>query len=165
MNAYTPQDLTEGCLVSGTYYDEMTFTDRPVSHRAYWYLGSNAVRLTTAGDVHAEWRDGITVTDIKPAPKSQPLWADPAIPDDALIAFTHSDIGQLDVQTAAWFRNVPGDHYNWCTHVRRVWLLDDTEVAVKKADIAGIVQLHKTMPSTAFAAAFKLLRDLDGSTR
>jgi hypothetical protein len=134
MTTFTPADLTEGCLVSGTFYGGLSFTDLPLRRDC------SPDRLLECPDGETRWFIDCTVADIKPAPKPVPLWADPAIPDDAWIASEHAPCGVhlLSVKELrhSWPTSdvVPAGWSNF----RRVWLLDDTEVAVKRADIEAL---------------------------
>lgn len=113
--------------------------------------------------VHEAWRPVTITLREKPAPKPQPLWADPSIPDDAWIAFDTNGVAMA--QMAGRLRKTyPGSMPAWWSNVRRVWLIDDTEVAVKKADIEEFLTGCKERPIAAAVVARDLLsKILDGA--
>lgn len=134
---WTPADLTEGCLVTGTYYGRPSFNDDPVRRdNGGWYMtDTDGWRIYIGSSTLGRWNLHVTVTDIKPAPKPAPLWADPAIPDDAWIAWEWEDGSQVVRQVASQRSIYPIDDKQSSfdgSNVRRVWLIDKTQVAVKR---------------------------------
>jgi len=68
MTTFTPADLTEGCLVSGTH-GIFTFTDQPASKLATrgWGIGPDGVHVLCR--YKENWAPWVTVTDIQQALK------------------------------------------------------------------------------------------------
>lgn len=147
MTTWTPADLTEGCRVSGTFYGRPFFNDDIAKRDSEgdWSVdlrqepADRKVYIAWGGQTG--WAYPVTVTDIKPAPKPEALWDDPAIPDDAWIAYEF----EFDGETTQQVRSVRalrtaflGVLSDGITNVRRVRLLNEGDVAIPRDLVSAI---------------------------